>query len=334
MKYKTLVVGGTFDKFHEGHKELLRFAFSLADTVYITITSDAYTALHKPHVASFAQRSQQVRDFLKKENFFPRAKIFSIDDSYGITSDMQIPLQAILVTSDTLAGAKKVNEQRKENGRSTLAIEIMPLVVSETGLPISSTFIRKGIFDKDGVLQIKKEPMKILHMPQALRTTLQQPFGKIIKNENLSRSLFSTQSIAVGDITTRVLHQQGISPALSLIDFMVERKKQKKSLKELGIRNNEKIYHVINPPATITPELWTALSAAQEDIKSGKKVVVIIEGEEDLTVLPCLLLAPFGYTIYYGQPHIGMVAVPVNKETKAQVITLLNTFIQGTTRGY
>ncbi len=330
-KYNNLVVGGTFDRLHAGHKAFLRYAFFLSEKVYITITSDAYARLHKPQAASFEKRVKNIEKFLAKENLLQRAHIFSIDTVYGIAPEENIPLQAILVTDDTLRGAQKVNEKRKALHLAPLIIEVMQRISGKTGIPLSSTYIRQGVFDRKGDLQVRKEIIEnTSHMPEMLRTELQKPFGEITNPESL-KTQDAAKLIAVGDVTTRLLHENGISPSLSIIDFTVERKRQNTSLRELGLKGTEKIYRVTNPPSILTPDLWKMVGLSLDNVLKGEKTVIIVEGEEDLSVLPLLLLAPKGFVICYGQPHVGMVSVQVNDNTKKHALSLVSSF---TTRGH
>ena len=48
----------------------------------------------------------------------------------------------------------------------------------------------------------------------------------------------------------------------------------------------------------------------------GREWVVLPESEEDLLVLPCIMHAPEGTAIYYGQPNQGIVKIMVTKEAK------------------
>jgi pantetheine-phosphate adenylyltransferase len=41
-KYNKVAVGGTFDKFHEGHRLLVEKAFQIGDKVLIGVTSDEF----------------------------------------------------------------------------------------------------------------------------------------------------------------------------------------------------------------------------------------------------------------------------------------------------
>jgi len=54
---------------------------------------------------------------------------------------------------------------------------------------------------------------------------------------------------------------------------------------------------------------------------------LIIDGEEDLLVLPVVQYAPIGSVVYYGQPGEGLVKVVVTKEKKRQVVALVAQFL-------
>lgn len=322
-KYHTLVVGGTFDRLHAGHKAFLLHAFSLAEKVYITIMSDRYTKVHKPHAAPFAKRKKDMQDFLQQENLLQRGEIVAIDDVYGIT-DGSVTLDAILVTPDTIHGAKLVNTNRIKNNFSELAIEIMPLVSGESGMKISSTDIRSGAIDTKGTILLKNKFLQtVLQLPQSLRRQLQEPFGKIVKD---FQEMASSNVITVGDVTTRIFNEQKKQPDIAIIDFTVERKKQQNSLEALGFASSEIVRKVTNPASQIVPQVWRAIEESLQDTALHKKTVIIVAGEEDLAVLPALVLAPIGFTIYYGQPHVGMIAVPVTEETKERAFHLLASF--------
>jgi len=51
-----------------------------------------------------------------------------------------------------------------------------------------------------------------------------------------------------------------------------------------------------------------------------------VDGEEDLAVLPVLLIAPLGFSIFYGQPNEGLVQVQVTEENKEQAYQFVNSF--------
>jgi hypothetical protein len=70
---------------------------------------------------------------------------------------------------------------------------------------------------------------------------------------------------------------------------------------------------VPNEAATINAKAWLALRVA---VTLKRRVAIVVEGEEDLLVLPLLAEMPLGSVIAYGQPHEGLVAVTVSEERR------------------
>ena len=52
-KLERCLVGGTFDRFHQGHKSLLNAALDSAELVEVWITNDAMSAAKSPVLQSF-----------------------------------------------------------------------------------------------------------------------------------------------------------------------------------------------------------------------------------------------------------------------------------------
>ena len=66
-------------------------------------------------------------------------------------------------------------------------------------------------------------------------------------------------------------------------------------------------------PGVITPEAQQILLKA---ITLKKRLGVVVEGEEDLLVLPLMAMMPTGSVIVYGQPREGMVIVTLTEERR------------------
>jgi uncharacterized protein (UPF0218 family) len=82
------------------------------------------------------------------------------------------------------------------------------------------------------------------------------------------------------------------------------------------------VIHVKNPAGCIT----SALSAAAHIAAGSFRVVIQVNGEEDLAVLPLAQAAPEGSLILYGQPGEGVVVLEISPETKKQAADLLDRF--------
>jgi len=151
--FETVAMGGTFDLFHSGHQALIVKAFEVGNHVLIGLCSDAFLKkMRKPHtIASYAQRLEELKSFLRKNGFLEMAEIIPLDDAYGVTlSDTRI--DAIVVSKETEPRAREINEKRKILGMSPLPIVAVKMVLSDDHYPISSTRIWFEEIDRDGNL--------------------------------------------------------------------------------------------------------------------------------------------------------------------------------------
>jgi len=326
-KYKLVVCGGTFDYFHKGHRDFLSFAFSLSEKVIIGISSSFFAKekLQK-EVEDFNKRKLAVSAFLQEEKLIDRSEIVELKDFYGLTLE-DIPLEAIIVTENTLKGAEIINEKRKELGLKPLNMEILPQTLAVDGQELSSSRIRKGEIDKEGkVFMDSLWFEKKIYLPEKLRDRLKVPFGTLIENfEDEIKNNSFINSITVGDVVTSFFNAKNLKQKISVVDFYVERQKKYNSLEELGFSSDVLLINAINPRGMLTPSLFRSVEKAF-DLIGEKKVVVFVDGEEDLAVLPVILFAPYGFKVYYGQPGKGVVEVAVDLESKKKARDIIAEF--------
>ena len=157
-KSKTVLVGGTFDKFHKGHRALIMAAFEAGERVMIGLSSDQLAReLRKDHeIATYEQRLKELRGFLRKQGVFDRAKVVPLDTSYGITLSTTIA-DALVLSKETEPVGLDINNRRKASRLEPLELIIIDMVPAEDRVPISTTRIRRGEIDREGHLTIHKE---------------------------------------------------------------------------------------------------------------------------------------------------------------------------------
>ncbi|MBE6503129.1 phosphopantetheine adenylyltransferase [uncultured Methanobrevibacter sp.] len=144
-KYKKVAVGGTFDKFHDGHKKLLSTAFDIGDEIEIGVTSDAFGGL-KGDIDSCKVRMQNLKSFFSdKSNFI----VIPLEDPYG-TTIYDADFEAIVVSEETEPTAVEINNIRISKGMKPLDIVVVSFVLAYDGIPISSTRIRRGEINQKG----------------------------------------------------------------------------------------------------------------------------------------------------------------------------------------
>lgn len=321
-KYNRVILGGTFDHLHKGHKEFIRFALSLSENLIIGLTSDKYVSKTKNNIQNFEFRKKYLEDFLELENITERVKIIEIYDIYGVAISPDAQIDALIAVEKTLPGAREVNKKREELGMSPLEVVIVPSAVSQDGETISSSRIRNGEIDRNGRLCVKPEwLLKDLHLPQNLREEFKKPFGELVEEKDLKD--IAGQIITIGDVTTEKINKLSLSQKISIIDFKVNRKDKFSSIKELGFLEENNVVEVQNPSGEITSQLFNAIVDA---FTESKNTIIKVWGEEDLSVLPAVLSAPLGAIILYGQPGEGMIEIEVSEEFKSKAFNLLSRF--------
>ncbi len=140
VKKKKVVVGGTFDILHEGHKAFLRKAFTLGE-VTIGLTSNIWAEnIKKRKVKNFKPRKKELEDFARKE-FKVKPKIVKIEDKFGPT--LKEDFDYIVVSPETYPGAILINLKRKNIKKKPIKIVKIEFVLDEDGKPISATKILK-----------------------------------------------------------------------------------------------------------------------------------------------------------------------------------------------
>lgn len=324
MKKYQLIASGTFDLLHKGHETFLKKSLECSDEVIVCITSDSYVRSFKnlKGIESFGVRKNAVVQFLTSIGAIGKTKIIPIDDIFGPLLTNQFDPQVIAVTPENKRNALRINNERVKSGLPELEIKVIPMDLAADGKEISSTRIRNGEINRQGRLYVKDEWRRNrLLLPKTLRPDLQKPLGKVL--DSVPLSVEAEKTITIGDITTQKFNEAGVGQFLSIIDFQVKREKKFDKLSDLGFEDGIETIRVDDPPASISPDLFKAI---QKAFGSENRKIILINGEEDLAVLPVLLIAHLGCSVFYGQPDKGMVEVEVSLESKERAHELVSKF--------
>tara|TARA_Y100000780_G_scaffold17582_1_gene15120 strand:+ start:527 stop:1024 length:498 start_codon:yes stop_codon:yes gene_type:complete len=162
-----------------------------------------------------------------------------------------------------------------------------------------------------------------LKLPENLREDLKIPLGDLINDIDVNNKNIQTKInpksiiITVGDKTTENIISLGIRPQIQIIDGLEKRNQHSIPLdKEINT-----VLTCKNPPGEITQE---SIQTIQKAFSSDPPIRIIVDGEEDLLVIPVCIAAPENSVVMYGQPNEGLVIVHVTPEIREKVQKILN----------
>ncbi|MBS3817662.1 MAG: DUF359 domain-containing protein [Candidatus Thermoplasmatota archaeon] len=158
-------------------------------------------------------------------------------------------------------------------------------------------------------------PNTDLRLSEEDREELKETLGTVIKGKLPDRFVSRDPLIAVGDVVTDILLEQGVEPDVSIVDGKTRRGRFDKRGWE------EKTINIKNPPEVIKQESWSVI---QEAISSEDKELIKVEGEEDLLSLVAIALCPLGGLVIYGVPSEGMVINEVSEDIKEKTWEVIN----------
>lgn len=320
-EYRRVVIGATFDHIHKGHEALLVKAFTVGDHVVIGLTTDVYLDRFKPgvNVKDYEERKNNVLLWLRDNGYAGRATIVPIDDPWGPLVNGEPTMEAIVVSKETRDRAEELNHMREKNGLPGLSIIEIPVIINrKEDVHISSTNIRAGLMNEKGDL----------FLPLKFRTRMREPLGSILKESEVHDVIDGDRDkflIAIGDRTTQTILSEEITLKFAAIDMQVERKRVtwEKMMYDQLI-HDATVHTLVSGPGYVSHEASRLIR--QWSIDGFPKTVLVIDGEEDLLVLPVLTQAPLDSILYYGQPGKGLVRAVVDTKLKEKAEDLLTHF--------
>ena len=162
-------------------------------------------------------------------------------------------------------------------------------------------------------------PRILAKLPEDMRSELKEPLGELYADAEAMLADAGDPVVAVGDIVTYHLLGTDRRPDVAVVDEQTQRERVERAVLDAIDGFDDRI-EVVNPPAVVTEELLAAIAEAVDE--SGT-VVIAVDGEEDLAVLPTVLAAPDEAAVVYGQPEEGMVLTVADEEARARCRDLL-----------
>lgn len=314
LLYNTLVLGGTFDHLHDGHKDFIRFAAEISRFLIIGVTNQHMT-LHKTNAHTIQPthvRKQAVINFCGINNI--QAKVITILDPFGPTLEKN-KIQALACTKETLAGAEKINEIREKMFLKELPIHVHTLKKDSQNLgTISAERIRNGEIDRKGTVY-----QTILHSDLQLTAHMRNYFSRIhsdLVTQPTPKAHSEDLRIVIGDTSLEKFITNNWTYDLGIFDGKQQRKSMHSEiLNKLDAHTTTNKAGFIQVTATTKINNWFK----NKDFKH-----LFVNGEEDLTAVIAILTAPLGTYIYYGQPNKGMAECVVTEDLKEEVYKILS----------
>ena len=144
---------------------------------------------------------------------------------------------------------------------------------------------------------------------------LKKPLGVLYPNFEDAIDVIKSSEflISVGDATFKNLTDNELYPNIGIIDNLIQRKNH--------------THEIIRANHILKANNWETIGQALELSNNGECYVIEVAGEEDLAVLPCILMANPETTILYGQPNEGLVVLKAG-DLKNKAQKLIDGFIK------
>lgn len=153
---------------------------------------------------------------------------------------------------------------------------------------------------------------------RSLRILLKYPLGLLLPYpypESIKLALkylpkFNPEKvILVGDRVSYNFINEGFNPNTIIID----KHEKRNEINSNWINNWAKVVkYVKNPPGSISK---ASIETIKESINMDK-CAIVVDGEEDMLVLPVIFYYPETTIIFYGSPDVGLILVKNDKSKK------------------
>lgn len=161
-----------------------------------------------------------------------------------------------------------------------------------------------------------------LILPENLRDALKNPLGILLEEKNATKANVlkflspETYLVTVGDATTEKMLDFDLVPSLQIVDGQEKRAKRNPP-KNTSVK---KLF-CDNPAGQITTQ---SIDVIRQAMGQNQPVQIMVNGEEDLLVIPVCIYAPINAVVLYGQPNEGLVVVTVTDEVRNKTKEILS----------
>ncbi|CAP38808.1 Protein CBG22156 [Caenorhabditis briggsae] len=294
-KYKKVVLGGTFDRLHNGHKVLLNKAIELASEEIVVGVTDKEMIIKKSlyeMIEPVEYRMRKVVEFVEDVSGEAKCTTEPIIDPYG--PSIRIPdLEAIIVSRETVKGGDAVNKRRLENGMSQLEVIVVELVEGSDVI-LNETKISSSSRRREDLGRLLK-PVQNPRTPYLVNLNGGSGSGK----EEIGEMLKDKAGIQV----------------LNWDEMCEEEKSQVLKLEASRISKEKVVVLLSSDPLDFTSEIWSIFLPSLEAIKR------IIEKNPEISedVAKERLQAEIQNKERIEKCHVAFCALWSEKETKEQV---------------
>ncbi len=313
--YFSSALGGTFDHLHMGHESFLRFALSKSEKIILGLVDGMLLEkkIYRSALQSYEDRKRALETFFHHEDRKNDVTIIPLFDICGVA--IKLPtLEALFVTPRTLAGAKIVDDGRKQKHLPPLVTECFNMIPDQKGGFLSSTRIRLGQIARDGFVYLSLF-VEDQHISSTMRTELQKAWGSVLKDKP---STFQDAPVVLfGDITTTTFLQNSWPFSFAYVDGVS--RQDKKITYRPGVLTETELK---NPAGLFSQSVVQHIT--EQGTKNNHTKVFFIHGEEDMLVTPAVLCLPLGTHVIYGDPRWHcMRDIVVTEQTKETLRKLL-----------
>ena len=326
------LLGGTFDRLHDGHKDLLCAGLEAASHLEVHVTTDSM-ALAKDHRIQPMEDRMAAVEAALREVRDTGWSLHMLEDAFG-PAPTHPTADALVVSPETRTGGEAINRKRSETGLAPLTLIEVPHRRNAAGTILSSTAIRNGSMNVNGEAWINPSwRTHVMAMSPDAEAHLKTPSGTPYQGPEAhpevamavvldDLSSLDGPLIAVGDVTARVMLELDTVPDLALIDGQTKR---------MALNEDETVdashfpvqMAASSPAGLLTPNLLEQLEHA---LRAEEACLLTVEGEEDMAPLYLHLLAPLGTAIVFGMPGWGLMVQRTSLAMKERCRTILNAF--------